>query len=100
MQESSARIVAGEVTRAVRASSCPAGPIAEGDYLGLSRNAIEVVAPDLAGAATRLLAHLTDADHHESVTVIAGEGATATGTRRITEWLAEQHPDVAVEVHH
>jgi fatty acid kinase len=100
MQESSARIVAGEVTRAVRASSCPVGPIAEGDYLGLSRNAIEVVAPDLAGAATGLLEHLIDSDHHEIVTVIAGEGATAAETRRITEWLAEQHPDVTVEVHH
>jgi hypothetical protein len=99
MQESSARIVAGEVTRAVRASSCRAGPIAEGDYLGLSRAEIEVVAPDLAGAAIGLLDHLIDADHHEIVTVIAGEGAAAAETRRVTEWLAEHHPDVAVEVH-
>ncbi|HEY3810005.1 MAG TPA: DAK2 domain-containing protein [Acidimicrobiales bacterium] len=100
MAVSAARVVAGEVTRAVRASVCAAGPIAEGDYLGLSRRGIEVVAPDLAGAATRLLEHLLDADHHEIVTIIAGEGAGAADTRRITEWIDERHPDVSAEVHH
>jgi DAK2 domain fusion protein YloV len=99
MSESASRVVAGEVTRAVRASTCEAGPIAAGDYLGLSRRGIEVVAADLAGAATGLLDRLIDADHHEIVTVIAGDGAGAADTRRITEWLAEHHPGVGVEVH-
>jgi dihydroxyacetone kinase-like predicted kinase len=99
MSESSLGVVAGEVTRAVRASTCDAGPIAEGDYLGLSRQGIEVVAADLSEAATRLLDRLIDADHHEIVTIIAGEGAGAADTRRITEWLDAHHPDVASEVH-
>ena len=34
------------------------------------------------------------------MTVIEGEGATPANTRRITEWLAEERPDVTVEVHH
>ncbi len=100
MAESARRVVAGEVTRAVRASVCDAGPIAEGDYLGLSRLGIEVVASDLADAAIRLLEHLLDAEHHEIVTIIAGEGAGAADTRRITEWIDEHHPDLACEVHH
>ena len=100
MADSAARVVAGEVTRAVRASSCDAGPIVEGDYLGLSRRGIEVVAPDLAIAAEGLLDRLIDRDHHEIVTIIAGEGSSAAATRRITEWIAERHPDVAAEVHH
>jgi DAK2 domain fusion protein YloV len=99
MSESSAGVVAGEVTRAVRASTCDAGPIAEGDYLGLSRQGIEVVAADLSGAATGLLDRLIDADHHEIVTIIAGEGAGAADTRRITEWIDAHHPGVASEVH-
>jgi uncharacterized protein len=99
MSESALRVVAGEVTRAVRASACAAGPIAAGDHLGLSRRGIEVVAPELADAATGLLEHLIDADHHEIVTIITGDGAGAADTRRITEWLAEHHPEVAVEVH-
>jgi uncharacterized protein len=93
------RVVAGEVTRAVRPSVCDAGPIAEGDYLGLSRNGIEVVAPDLAEAAKGLLDHLIDADHHEIVTIIAGEGSTAADTRKITEWIDETHEGVMNEVH-
>jgi hypothetical protein len=100
MAESARRVVAGEVTRAVRASGCDAGPIAEGDYLGLSRRGIEVVASDLAGAATQLLERLLDTEHHEIVTIIAGEGAGAADTRRITEWIDEHHPDLASEVHH
>jgi DAK2 domain fusion protein YloV len=100
MAESAARVVAGEVTRAVRRSVCAAGPIAEGDWLGVSRAGIEVVAADLPSAATGLLDQLIDPDRHEIVTVIAGEGSTPADTRRITEWLAEHHPGVCAEVHH
>jgi dihydroxyacetone kinase-like predicted kinase len=99
MTESSSGVVAGEVTRAVRASTCDAGPIAEGDYLGLSRQGIEVVAADLSEAATQLLDRLVDADHHEIVTIIAGERSAAADTRRITEWIDAHHPDMASEVH-
>jgi len=99
MAESASRVVAGELTRAVRPSVCPAGPIAEGDFLGISRRRIEVVARDMGEAATGLLDILIDRDHHEIVTIITGEGSSVAETRRVTEWLAEQHPDVAVEVH-
>jgi dihydroxyacetone kinase-like predicted kinase len=75
------------------------GPIAEGDYLGLSRAGILAVAPTLAEAATRLLGELVG-DEHEILTIIEGEGATAGDTRRITEWLGEHHRDVSAEVHH
>jgi DAK2 domain fusion protein YloV len=100
MELSASRVVAGEVTRAVRPSVCEAGPIQEGDWLGISRERIEVVAPDLAGAATGLLAELIDAERHEIVTLISGEGSNAADTRRITEWMADQHGGMATEVHH
>ncbi len=100
MSQSASRVVAGEVTQAVRPSVCDAGPIEEGDYLGLSRRGIEVVAPDLSEAANQLLDHLIDTDHHEIVTIIVGVGASAADTRRITEWLDEHHPGVGSEVHH
>ena len=63
------------------------------------KDGIVAVAPELGTAATGLLEHLVT-DAHEIVTVIEGEGATAADTRRITEWLAEHHPDVSTEVHH
>jgi DAK2 domain fusion protein YloV len=99
MREAATRVVSGEVTRAVRASTSDAGPIAEGDYLGLAREGIKVVHPSLADAACGLLdALVTDA--HEIVTVIEGDGATAAVTRHVTEWLAAERPAVTVEVHH
>ncbi|HET6965439.1 MAG TPA: DAK2 domain-containing protein [Acidimicrobiales bacterium] len=99
MAQCAERVVAGEVTRAVRPSSCDAGPIAEGDFIGISRERIEVVAPELADAATALLERLVTPEH-EIITVFAGEGSSAADTRRITEWLAEQLPDVTAECHH
>ena len=99
MAEAAERILAGEVTRAVRSSDSPVGPIAEGDWLGLSRRALEVVAPTLADAACGLLDKLV-CDDHEIITLIEGEGATAADTRRITEWLAELRNRVAADVHH
>jgi hypothetical protein len=95
----SASVVACEVTRAVRDSTCDVGPIAKGDYLGIAREGIRAVEPTVAEAATRLL-DLLVTDDHEIVTVIEGEGATAADTRSITEWLGEHRPGVTPEVHH
>jgi DAK2 domain fusion protein YloV len=99
MEEASSAVVAGEVTRAVRDSSSEAGPIAEGDHLGLSRNGIVSVAGSVAEASIGLLDALVGEDH-EIVTIIEGEGATAADTRHITQWLADHRPDVSAEVHH
>jgi dihydroxyacetone kinase-like predicted kinase len=34
------------------------------------------------------------------VTLIEGEGSKVGDTRSIEEWLSEEFPDVALEVHH
>jgi uncharacterized protein len=99
MAESARRVVAGEVTRAVRDATGPAGPIHSGDWMGLSRDGVEVVGESVAEATCGLLGKLLH-DDHELVTLIEGEGSGAGETRRVTEWLAEHRPDVAVEVHH
>jgi DAK2 domain fusion protein YloV len=99
MAESARRVVAGEVTRAVRDATGPQGPIHTGDWMGLSRDGVEVVGESVAEATCGLLGKLLH-DDHELVTLIEGDGAGAGETRRVTEWLAEHRPDVAVEVHH
>jgi DAK2 domain fusion protein YloV len=100
MAEAIDHVVAGQVTQAVRDSSCDVGPIAAGDWLGIGDDeGILAVESALADAATALLAELVTADH-EIVTIIEGEGASAAHTRHITEWLAEHRPDAAAEVHH
>ncbi len=90
MATAAANVVAGEVTRAVRDSTCDVGPIAEGDFLGIARDGIRAVAPGVADATIDLLSHLLT-DDHEIVTLIEGEGSTAAETRRILHWL-EEHP--------
>jgi DAK2 domain fusion protein YloV len=99
MGEAVANIVAGEVTQAVRASSCDVGPIAEGDFLGIGRDGIRAVTASASDAAIHLLLALLT-DEHEIVTLIEGEGSNAGETRRITEWLAEQKPHITAEIHH
>jgi uncharacterized protein len=92
-------VATGEVTRAVRDSVCDAGPIREGDYLGIDRDGIEVIDASLVGAVTGLIDRLV-AGEHELVTLIEGDGASESDTSRITHWLAETHPAVVLEVHH
>ena len=99
MSEAASGVVAGELTQAVRASSCDVGPIAEGDWLGIARDGIRAVEGELGDAATKLLAELV-LPNHEIVTIIEGEGASAGCTRHITEWLTEHRPAATCEVHH
>ena len=59
---------AGEVTRAVRDATSDAGPITEGDYIGLDRDGIRAVDAPLAGACIGLLdapRHRRPRDRHD-----------------------------------
>src|SRR5438445_1921402 len=58
MSEAAARVQSGEVTRAVRDANSPVGPVSEGDYIGLTKDGIVAVAPELAEAACGLLDRL------------------------------------------
>lgn len=99
MRSSAARVVPAEVTQAVRDAVTDAGPVHEGDWIGLTRDGVVSVADSAVGATLALLDRLVT-DRHELVTLIEGEGAKAADTRRITAWLGDEHPDVATEVHH
>ena len=98
MAEAAADVVTGEVTQAVRDTESELGPIASGQWLGLDRGGLRVVAQTAAQAATGLLAELID-DRHELVTVISGADATAAAVEEVTAWLADHRPWVEVEVH-
>jgi len=99
MEASAARVVPGEVTRAVRDADGPRGPIRTGDWLGISRGEIQVVSSSPSDAGCRLLDLLVEPGH-DLVTIFEGEGSSAADTRRLTEWLHEHWPDVDIEVHH
>ncbi len=99
MAEAAAAVVAGEVTRAVRDSTCDLGDIHEGDYLGIASDGIRALASGLDLVCTQLLDVLVT-DDHEIVTVIEGEGSSAPVTRHLTVWLQEHRPEVTTEIHH
>ena len=99
MADAAANVLAGEVTQAVRDSSCDVGPIEKGDFLGIARDGICAVAPSVAEATIGLLAHLLT-EEHEIVTLIEGEGSSAAETRKIMHWLEEHHDGVEAETHH
>ncbi|MCU1491381.1 MAG: domain fusion protein YloV [Acidimicrobiaceae bacterium] len=98
MEEAAARVVAGEVTRAARDAETPVGPVQAGEWLGLSREGIEVHGSGLAEVTCALLERLL-APEHEIVTLIEGAGASEAVSRQVSEWLAVKHPGVSLERH-
>ena len=89
----------GEITQAVRDTNSEAGPVTEGDWIGIVRgDGIVSVAGSLVSAATTLLDHLID-ETRELLTVVTGADATDAHTDQITAWVSEHRPDVVVEVH-
>ena len=97
MAEAAAAVTAAEVTQAVRDASSSAGPIAEGDWLGIGPTGITTVEQDATAAATALLSAIMD-DDHELLTVLTGADADGAATEAIIQHVSERHPDLEVEV--
>ena len=99
MAEAADAVSTGEVTQAVRSTNSDAGPIGEGDWIGIVRgDGIVAVSGTLDGAVVALLDHLT-APGCEIVTIVEGSDATSGHTDVIHAWLEEHRPGVQVEVH-
>jgi hypothetical protein len=99
MSASSAHVIAGEVTKAVRDTSTEAGDVHEGDWIGLNAKGVVSVADSIAVAAIGLLSKLVQPEH-ELLTIIEGEGSNPANTRRITEYVGDELSNLTVEVHH
>ncbi len=92
-------VTAGEVTRAVRDADTPEGPVAEGDFMGLSGGDVQSVAQDVTQATCGLLERIVDSQH-ELITLICGAEAVEEETALVVDWLAERWPSLELEVHH
>ena len=98
MTDAAGQVTTAEVTQAVRDASTAAGPVRQGDWLGVTPSGIAAVAGGPVEVACALLDDLVG-ESHELVTVVEGVEASPDGTRRITEWLGVHRPGVSVEVH-
>jgi len=99
MSVAACHVIAAEVTRAVRDTTTDAGEVHVGDWIGLTADGVLSIDGSIAGASNRLLDILITPEH-ELVTIIEGEGSSPANTRRITEFFADEHPGITVEVHH
>ncbi len=100
MRDAADSVAAGEVTQAVRDTTGPTGVIVTGDWIGIVRgDGIVAVADTAPTAAQQLLAQLITPER-EIVTVIIGKQAGRADTDEVLSWLAEEYPELQVEVHH
>jgi DAK2 domain fusion protein YloV len=98
MTEAAERVEAGEVTRAVRDSTGPNGPIVRGDWIALTRDGIRAAAPSALEAAAALVEQLAG-DDSELVTVLVGADARPGDTDRLRDLVGLARPQVELEVH-
>jgi uncharacterized protein len=89
----------GEVTRAVRDTTSDAGPVREGDWIGLVRgDGVVSVSDTVEGAAVDLLERLVASDR-EILTIVTGADAQPASTAAIVAWMTANRPGVQVETH-
>ncbi len=87
----------GQVTFAIKDTTFEGLEIKEGDYMGIVEKDIVVSTPDKMEAAKALLDRLIDADS-ELVTIFTGEDAGDDEVAQVEEYVAQQYPDVELEL--
>ena len=98
MFQASQMIESGEITTAVRESKSEIGEIKKGDFLGLQKGKVTVIAETIVEAAKNLLNEMID-DEHEIVTLVTGEDSNEKETDQIVAWVSAEHEELEVEVH-
>ncbi|MEC7909861.1 MAG: DAK2 domain-containing protein [Actinomycetota bacterium] len=98
MVQASQMVESGEITTAVRESTSEIGEIKKGDFLGLQKGKVTVIAKTIVEAAKNLLNEMID-DEHEIVTLVAGEDSNEKETDQIVAWVNTEHEELEVEVH-
>ena len=99
MSEAADAVATGEVTQAVRDTNSDAGPVREGDWIGLVRgDGLVAIGGTMVAVACALLDTLVTPGR-ELMTIITGDLATARATEEILAYIANNFDGVEVEVH-
>ena len=92
------KVKTGEVTYAVRDTKVDGKAIHSGDIMGISDKTIESVGTDIAGVTLDLVSRLME-DDAELISLYYGEETKEEDAKALADQLAEQYPDVDIEVH-
>jgi len=98
MSQASQMVESGEITTAVSESTSEIGEIKKGDFLGLQKGKVTVIAETIVEATNNLLKEMIS-DEHEIVTLVAGEDSNEKETDEIVAWVNAEYEELEVEVH-
>jgi len=98
MSQASQTVESGEITTAVRESTSEIGEIKKGDFLGLQKGKVTVIAATIVEATNNLLKEMIS-NEHEIVTLVAGEDSNEKETDQIVAWVNAEYEELEVEVH-
>ncbi|MDG2351534.1 MAG: DAK2 domain-containing protein [Acidimicrobiales bacterium] len=98
MSQASQTVESGEITTAVRGSTSEIGEIKKGDFLGLQKGKVTVIATTIVEATNNLLKEMIS-NEHEIVTLVAGEDSNEKETDEIVAWVNTEYEELEVEVH-
>ena len=98
MLQASQMVESGEITTAVRNSTSEIGEIKKGNFLGLQKGKVTVVAETIVEATNNLLKEMIS-DEHEIVTLVSGEDSIKKETDEIVAWVNAEYEELEVEVH-
>lgn len=88
-----------QVTYAVRDTEIDDKKIVEGDILCMSESGIDFVEKDLQEGTKKLISNFLDNNIDKSfITIFYGEDATEDKANELADYVAENYPDIEVEV--
>ena len=98
MTQYSQMVESGEITTAVRESASDVGQIKKGDFLGLRKGKVTVIAETIVEATRNLLKEMIS-DDHEIITLVAGRDSNKKETDEVVAWVSNEYEALEVEVH-
>ncbi|MBR2756506.1 MAG: hypothetical protein IKD52_00130, partial [Exiguobacterium sp.] len=98
MKAAAATVKSGQVTYAVRDTSIDGVEIKKDEHMAIAEKKIVSSSPSSLEAAKRLVDALIDADD-EIVTILTGEGSSASDVEALTSYIESVNDEIEIEVH-
>lgn len=98
MKAAAATVKSGQVTYAVRDTSIDGVEIKKDEHMAIAEKKIVSSSPSSLEAAKRLVDALIDTDD-EIVTILTGEGSSASDVEALTSYIESVNDEIEIEVH-